>query len=98
MLEIAQKFVLNSPTYEFDGDNLRHVDTMSLDCLLCWQFTFEFTSRHEGFGDRLGQIMAQVITLHTAKVSVESGKVTHAVLDDKWDMIDQEMKNMNANQ
>jgi hypothetical protein len=90
-LEIARKFVLNSPTYEFDGENLRHVDTVGLDCPSCWQFIFEFTSRHAGYGDRSEKTMAQVITAHTAIVSVENGTVTYAVLDERWDMTNQEM-------
>lgn len=90
-LEIAKKFVLNSPTYKFDGQDLNHVDTITLRCPYCWEFIFEFTSRHAGYGDRSGQMIAQVITQHTARVTVESGKVTTAVMDNKWDMIDQKM-------
>jgi len=90
-LEIARKFVLTSPTYTFDGEGLKHVKTITLRCPYCWEFIFEFTSRHAGYGDRSGQMVAQVITQHTARVSVESGEVNSAVLDDKWDMIDQKM-------
>lgn len=89
-LEIAREFVLTSPTYKYDGEGLKHVDTVILRCLNCWQFVFEFTSRSAGYGDRSGQMVAQVITHHTAEVTVESGEVTSAVLDDTWDIITQE--------
>jgi hypothetical protein len=90
-LEIAREFVLSSPTYRFDGENLTHVETLVAKCPNCWIFIFEFTSRKAGYGDRSKQQVAQVITQHTAKVTVENGKVTTAVLDDIWDMISQKM-------
>lgn len=90
-LEIARKFVLNSPTYKYDGGDLEYVKTQEGTCSSCWVFTFTFICRSAGYGDRSGQMVAQVITPHTAYISVENGKVTKAVLDDKWDMINQEM-------
>jgi len=90
-LEIARKFVLDCPTYKFDGEDLKHVDTVQARCPSCWVFTFEFTSRSAGYGDRAGQMVAQVITQHTATIAVEQGRVTRAVLDDQWDMINQQM-------
>ncbi len=90
-LEIARQFVLNSPTYKFDGLELQHVETMEGECQSCWIFVFEFTSRHGGYGDRSKQMVTQVMTKHTARVTVENGKVVHSVLDDVWDMINQEM-------
>lgn len=90
-LEIAQNFVLDSPTYMFDGEGLKHVETITLRCPSCWQFVFEFTCRHGGFGNRSKQMVTQVMTHHTAEVTVENGKVTYAVLDGKWDIINQEL-------
>lgn len=86
-LKIAEEFVKNDETYKFDGGDLTHVTTTTLGCPSCWEFTFTFTSRSGGYGDRKGQMTIQVITPHTAKVTVENGKVTRAVLDDEWDMI-----------
>lgn len=89
--EIARKFVIKSPTYKFDGEGLTHTGTKTLDCAGCWEFTFTFTSRSAGFGDRSDKMVAQVITEHTAVLTVEDGVVTRAVLDGEWDMINQEM-------
>lgn len=90
-LNIAREFVVNSSTYKFDGEELRHVETIPGECSTCWVFVFEFTSRHAGYGDRSKQMLIQVMTKHTAKVTVENGKVMSAVLDDVWDMINEEM-------
>ncbi|MDD5093552.1 MAG: serpin family protein [Dehalococcoidia bacterium] len=88
---IAEQFVKNSPTFAFDGilEALKLTDTLTLRCPSCWTFVFEFDSRHAGYGNRTGQILAQVITLHTATITVVQGEVTQANLDEKWDMIEQ---------
>ncbi|RZN33651.1 MAG: hypothetical protein EFT35_10340 [Methanophagales archaeon ANME-1-THS] len=86
---IAREFVENSPTYRFDGFDLVYNQTIVLRCPSCWVFVFEFKSRHAGYGDRTGQVLAQVITPHTAVITVINGTVTGAVLDGKWDMITQ---------
>ncbi len=90
--QIAEEFLRNSPTFVFDGieDTLRLSDNITLKCPNCWEFIFEFDSSHAGYGDRTGQILAQVITPHQAAITVEQGEVTRAVMDDKWDMIEQE--------
>lgn len=87
--EIARVFIENSSTYQFDGFDLEYRETYVLRCPYCWMFTFEFTSRHAGYGNRTGQMLAQVITPHTAIVSVEQGEVTYATLDGTWDMLTQ---------
>ena len=87
--EIARVFVENSPTYQFDGFDLEYNQTVVLRCPYCWMFVFEFKSRHAGYGNRTGQVLAQVITPHIANVSVERGEVTYATLDGKWNMLTQ---------
>jgi len=86
---IAQQYVIDDETFQFDGldETLNLTGTETLRCPYCWAFTFEFQSRHSGFGNRTGQVLLQVITPHTAKVVVESGGVTSAVMDSKWDMM-----------
>ncbi|HDS45721.1 MAG TPA: hypothetical protein ENN68_06490 [Methanomicrobia archaeon] len=87
--EIAHAFVANSPTYQYDGFDLRFIRSEPLRCPSCWLFVFEFTSRHAGYGNRTGQVLAQVITPHTALVVVNQGLVTYATLDEQWDMLKQ---------
>ena len=90
---ITEEFVKNSPTFVFDGieDTLRLTDTITLRCPYCWQFTFEFDSSHAGYGARTGQAFAQVITHHTAQITIALGEVKSAVMDNMWDMLNQEI-------
>ncbi len=89
-LETAKQFVIGSPTYQYDGYGIEHVETLQTGCPYCWTFIFEFTSTHAGYGDRSGQVVAQVITDHVAEVRMENGEIKSAVLDDVWDMAEQE--------
>jgi hypothetical protein len=91
--QIAQNAVVHEPTYVFDGmpETLKLVSTRTLESPDSWTFTFEYSSRHGGYGDRSGQIVTQAITPHQAVVTVQQGKITSAVLDGKWDMILQKM-------
>ncbi len=90
--EIARDFVEASPTYKFDGYNLTHKETLYpevVNCTDCYGFVFEFESRHAGYGNRTGKMLAQVITPHEAHITVKNGEVTSALLDNKWDIINQ---------
>jgi len=91
--EIADEFVKNSPTFVFDGieSSLTLTETLYPDIENAWQFVFSFESRHSGYGDRTGQNLLQVITPHQAIVTVENGKVINAIMDEKWDMLQQRM-------
>jgi hypothetical protein len=90
---IARAYVVNSPTFRFDGmeETLELVSEDTLRCPYCWEFVFEFDSRHSGYGDRTNQALAQVITPHTARITVQEGEVVSAVMDGKWDMMKQEL-------
>ena len=89
--KIARNFVLKSPTYRFDGieGTLKLVHIETLRCPWCWEFTYQFQSRHAGYGDRTGQMLAQVITTHEVKIVVQEYKVTRGVMDGCWDMLKQ---------
>jgi hypothetical protein len=103
--ELAEKFVRNSPTFVFDGieESLTLKETTillkehkpgspdTLSKVHGWSFTFNFESRHAGYGDRSGQVLNQAITPHEAIIMVEAGEVTKAILDGVWNMINQHM-------
>jgi hypothetical protein len=91
--EFAEDYVKNSPTFVYDGieSSLELVETLYPDIENAWQFVFRFESRHAGYGDRTGQMLAQVITPHQAIITVENGQVTVAVMDKQWDMLLQQM-------
>jgi hypothetical protein len=87
--DIASEYIKQSSTYEFDGSNLKFIESSPLKCAYCWNFVFEFKSSHPGYGDRSGQALAKVITSHKAIILVTAGKVSTAILDNTWDMIRQ---------
>jgi hypothetical protein len=66
-------------------------ETLYPDIENAWTFVIRFESRHAGYGDRTGQMLAQVITTHEAVVTVERGAIESAIMDEKWDMINQKM-------
>ena len=91
---VAEEFVRLETTFRFDGipETLEVTSTTSVGN--GWQFTIEFDSRYAGYGNRSGQVLAQIITHHIAEVTVKGGLgVTKAIMDNVWDMIDQRMLN-----
>lgn len=91
--KIAREFLRNSPTFTFDGieNTLRLTETLTARCPYCWAFVFEFDSRHPGYGNRTGKVLAQVITPHRAVIIVEQLEIMSAAMDDGWDMSRGEM-------
>jgi hypothetical protein len=89
--KIAEEFLKASATFAFDGitESFSLINkTLVRDGT--WQFVFGFDCRQAGYGDRAGQVLAQVITHHEALVTVETGNVVEAKLDGKWNEMTQE--------
>lgn len=90
---IAERFLQSSPTFVFDGIpfsiDLKTIDRQRDICDTCFVFHFEFKTAHPGYGDRGGQILAEVITTHTAKITTHDGRVVAGTIDDKWDILAQ---------
>jgi len=86
---VAEEFVKKEATFQFDGipETLRVISATSMGD--GWKFTIQFDSRHAGYGDRSGQVLAEVITSHTSEVTVQAGVVTTAIMNEQWDMINQ---------
>jgi hypothetical protein len=82
---LAQEAAENSPTYQYDGTDLKFESSEELTCANCWEFTFSFSSRHAGYGNRSGQFLAQVITPHQIRVNVEEEKIVAVVTDRTFD-------------
>jgi hypothetical protein len=85
----AENFVKSEPTYLFDGipETLKVTGSTAQGNGRVYMITFD--CRHSGYGDRSGQVLAEVITSHLAEVTVQSSQVTAALLDGQWDMINQ---------
>lgn len=89
---VAEEYVKNSPTFVSGGiaDTLKLVETQYTNCPYCWVFVFEFESSQAGYGERTGQTLAQVMP-HRAVITVQELRIASAVMDEKWDMLAQEM-------
>ena len=91
--KIAEEFLRSSPTFKFDGieDTLKLISTIVREKTYCWEFNYEFKCRQAGYGDRSGKMLAQVITFHRAMIVIQTGEVIHAMLDGRWDMLNQKI-------
>lgn len=87
----ALEYLKNSPTYVFDGipETVKVEDVVTLRMPYTWEITLTFQSRHAGYGNRKGMMLAQVITPHEMKVVISEGEIVRAVLDGKWNCIEQ---------
>lgn len=91
---IALNWLINAPTFKFDGVVGSAKVTASFLAMTFaapsfWGVTIEFDSLQAGYGDRSGEMLAQVITHHVANIHVTEGAVDFAVLDDVWDEVKQ---------
>ena len=90
--EIALNWLRDAPTYGFDGvdGSMRIVDSYVAESYPEQYFiTITFECSHAGYGDRTGEILAQVITEHTAAIKVVNNEVESAVIDGVWDELTQ---------
>ncbi len=87
--QIAENWMQNeSPTYTYDGSDLLLVMENIIEEGRRYQFEFEFQSSSAGYGDRTGEMTAQVITEHRTKVVVDYGQVIEAVTDEVYSELD----------
>ena len=88
----ARRFLLEkSPTYRYD----RVPDQVHLGPVANlgdegWEVMILFTSRTAGYGDRSGQMTAQVLTSHSMRVVVApDDSIMSAVIDSAWNELSQ---------
>lgn len=90
--QIAADYIKNAPTYMFDGipKTFKVTSVEPADCEGCFEVIIEFDSAYPGYGTRSVYFLIRKISHHTARVRVEKGQVTEAILDDLWDEMAQE--------
>ncbi len=88
--QVAEEFVKMEATFRFDGIPETFKLSSTTSVANGWKYTIEFDSQHPGYGNRTGQVLAQVITHHIAAVNVSEGRVVSAIMDNKWDMVKQQ--------
>jgi hypothetical protein len=87
---LAESWIREAPTYKYDGSDLQFVHYVQQESYPVRHIlTYTFTSSHAGYGDRSGQVTAQVITEHSIKITIVDGNVDSAVIDEKWDEMGQ---------
>lgn len=85
--EVARLWIEEeAPTYVFDGSDLRLDKSEKVDTDT-FQYTFSFNSSQAGYGDRTGEIAAQVITPHVMILRVENDVVKSAITDNVFNEI-----------
>ena len=87
----AENFLESAPTFVFNGEpegfgNKGFIQTDSFLYLL----DGDFTSKYPGYGDRTGQKISEQVTRHHMAFLIRHGVVEYAVMDNQWDMINQE--------
>jgi hypothetical protein len=100
---VALAYFKSAPTFKFDGikESVKVVESWQAQTFAYpsfWQVTIEFDSEHAGYGDRTGQILADVITHHTIRIHVTEGEVSMAIIDDMWDETTQKMLGSSTDQ
>ena len=92
---IALAYLKGAPTFKFDGipGSVKIVESWQAQTFAYpsfWQVTIEFDSAHDSYGDRTGKDVAEVITHHIIRIHVTEGKITMAIIDEKWDELSQD--------
>ena len=85
---IADNYMKKSSTFKFDGldGSIKLMKSEAVDSRFGWTFEYTFQTRHPGHGDRAWQVLAQVITDHTAIIEVRECRVVSATCDNTWDL------------
>src|SRR5574342_1028957 len=93
-IDLARNFIVSGPTFSFDGvkDSVDVIDPIeslvqSNSDKIEHRIHVAFDSAHAGYGNRDDQVLAEVITHHTAEITISDGKVVSAIIDNTWDEI-----------
>lgn len=85
--ELAIEFLKTAPTFRFDGieESIKVVDIIAMESYpVQYIITLAFECRHPGYGDRSGEVLAQVITPHKIRIALSAGKIGSAIIDEQW--------------
>ena len=91
IVNIVKQFIVTSPTFSYDGI----IETLEIDIISSntsdSKFLLEgkFKTLHSGYGDLEKVELSEKITLHSIEVLIVDEKVISAVIDNKWDEINQ---------
>lgn len=87
---LVEDWILNAPTYNYDGSELKYVDILILESYPPqYVLKYNFKSAAGGYGNRSKMMNVQAITNHEILVTVFKGRVIGAIMDGKWDEVNQ---------
>ena len=81
VVRIAEVFLLNGETFRFDGLRSSIIIDDTVRVASGWRVGLNFTCTHSGYGDRTGQALPQLISLHLIQVTIQESKVSSAIID-----------------
>ena len=91
IIDFARQFIVTGPTFSYDGipDSLEikiisHDESNSKSLL-----TGKFKTLHSGYGNRENAVLPEDVTLHTIMVYIVDEKIISAVIDNRWDELNQ---------
>ena len=87
-VEMAIMFLKKGPTFSFDGvpGSIEVIDVIAAESYPIQFFiTLAFECSQAGYGDREGQILAQVITAHEIRIALSDSVIGSAIIDNSWD-------------
>lgn len=86
----SENWIAKSPTYSYDGSGLEFINYTILETAPeTYEINYKFISASGGYGDRSNQMVIQVLIDHTITLRITKGKVISAVIDNKWDELNQ---------
>lgn len=84
-VDTAIDFLKNGPTFSFDGIP-GSIEVIAAESYPVQYFiTIAFECTQEGYGDREGMMLAQVISPHEIRIALSNGVINSAIIDDQWD-------------
>ncbi|MHB8084399.1 MAG: hypothetical protein ACYDHZ_01040 [Dehalococcoidia bacterium] len=86
---LAANLIKSSSTFAFDGigGSIKQVSADSTDNGQTWKLLYTFAGAHPGYGDRKGQMLAEVITGHSVQLTLTNCKIVSAICDNSWDLL-----------
>ena len=88
-VEAAMDFLMNYPTFTFDGIEDSIVIDEVIQVQQGWSVRINFNCSHPGYGNRIWQPLLQVITPHQILITMREDGPSYAVIDYVWDEIAQ---------
>jgi len=91
IIDFTKQFIMTSPTFSYDGihDSLEIKITSDDSSNTKFLLEGKFKTLHTGYGNRENLDLPEDITLHTILVSVVNEKIISAVIDNRWDELNQ---------